>query len=190
MTTAYPCPRTHVLLRGVVSVRATGKPVGCAPVPSCARNTSAVIRTKCMVGCASRIAAIMDNKRGSLRHRVLKSGKIVFAGGSFSVDCTIRNLSETGGRLLVPTTVVIPDRFNLVDVQARTRRQATVVWRKGDQIGVRFDPASIQLTMRDEGVSQDQVTPSPSNDRWAVPPSPSGTSRSRTRYPNPFRTGG
>ena len=82
----------------------------------------------------------MDNKRGSPRQRVLKSGKIVFAGGSFSVDCTIRNLSETGAQLQIPTTVAIPDKFTLVDAHARTRREATVVWRKGDQISVRFDP--------------------------------------------------
>jgi len=82
----------------------------------------------------------MDNKRGSPRQRVLKSGKIVFAGGSFSVDCTIRNMSDTGARLQIPTTVAIPDRFILFDVHVDTRRQATVVWRKGDQIGVRFDP--------------------------------------------------
>jgi hypothetical protein len=80
----------------------------------------------------------MDIKRGSPRQRVLKSGKIVFAGGSISVDCTIRNLSEAGARLQVP--VAIPDRFTLVDAHARTRREASVVWRKGDQIGVRFDP--------------------------------------------------
>ena len=81
----------------------------------------------------------MDSKRGSPRQRVLKSGKIVFAGGSISVDCTIRNLSEAGARLQIPTTVAIPDRFTLVDAHARTRREATVIWRKGDQIGVRFD---------------------------------------------------
>jgi len=82
----------------------------------------------------------MDSKRGSPRHPVLKSGKIVFAGGSISVDCTIRNLSETGSRLQIPTTVAIPDRFTLVDAHGGTRREATVVWRKGDQMGVRFDP--------------------------------------------------
>ena len=80
----------------------------------------------------------MDDKRGGPRQRVLKSGKIVFAGGSFSVDCTIRNLSQTGGRLQVPLTVAIPDRFILVDGQARTQREAIVVWRKNDLIGVRF----------------------------------------------------
>ena len=57
----------------------------------------------------------MDNKRSSQRQRVLKTGKIIFAGGSFSIDCTIRNISETGARLQVPTTVGIPDKFTLVD---------------------------------------------------------------------------
>ena len=82
----------------------------------------------------------MDDKRSGSRQRVLKGGKIVFAGGSFNVDCTIRNISETGARLQVPTTVAIPDRFTLVDVQSRIRREATVAWRKGDLIGVRFEP--------------------------------------------------
>jgi PilZ domain len=86
----------------------------------------------------------MDNKRGDPRQRVLKGGKIVFAGGSFSVDCTIRNLSATGARLQVPTTVAIPDKFVLLDAHAGTRREATVVWRKADQIGVRFEPPKTQ----------------------------------------------
>ena len=81
----------------------------------------------------------MDNKRGSTRQRVLKSGKIIFAGGSFSVDCTIRNSSEAGARLQVPLTVAIPDKFILVDGHSRTRREATVVWRKNALIGVRFE---------------------------------------------------
>lgn len=80
----------------------------------------------------------MGNKRGSPRQRVLKSGKIVFAGGSFSVDCTIRNISESGARLQVPLTVSIPDKFTLVDMHAKARREALVVWRKNDLIGVRF----------------------------------------------------
>ena len=81
----------------------------------------------------------MDNKRSSQRQRVLKTGKIIFAGGAFNVDCTIRNISETGARLQVPTTVGIPDKFTLVDAHAGKRHEVKVVWRKNDQIGVRFD---------------------------------------------------
>ena len=81
----------------------------------------------------------MHNKRDRQRQRALKSGKIVFAAGSFSVDCSIRNLSETGAKLREPTTVPIPDQFTLVDAHVGTRRQAKVVWRKGNQIGMRFE---------------------------------------------------
>jgi hypothetical protein len=84
----------------------------------------------------------MDEKRNNQRRRVLKSGKIVFANGSFSVDCTIRNLSDTGARLQVPTSVAIPDRFTLVDVHGGTRHEALVVWRRGDLLGVRFEPSA------------------------------------------------
>jgi hypothetical protein len=68
----------------------------------------------------------MDNKRSSPRQRVHKSGKIVFANGSFSIDCTIRNVSETGARLQVPTTVSIPDKFTLIDAHAGTRHEVRV----------------------------------------------------------------
>ncbi len=81
----------------------------------------------------------MENKRGNPRQRVLKGGRIIFAGGSFSVGCTIRNLSANGARLQVPTTVTIPDKFVLVDTHAGTRHDAFVMWRSGDQIGVRFE---------------------------------------------------
>ena len=80
----------------------------------------------------------MENKRRGPRQRVFKSGKIVFAGGSFSVDCVIRNQSQSGARLQIPTSVAIPDRFILVDGHAGARHEASVVWRKGDLIGVRF----------------------------------------------------
>ena len=80
----------------------------------------------------------MDEARRSPRHRVLKSGKIIYGGGSFVVDCTIRNLSATGARLQVPTSVAIPDRFEFAEAGA-AKRPVTVVWRKGDLMGIRFD---------------------------------------------------
>ena len=80
----------------------------------------------------------MDNKRNDPRQRVLKTAKIVFAGGDFTVDCTLRNLSQTGAQLQVPTSVTIPDKFTLIDSHSATRREVVVQWRRGDRIGVRF----------------------------------------------------
>jgi hypothetical protein len=77
-----------------------------------------------------------DDKRASDRHRTLKGAKIVYGGGAFTVDCTVRNLSPTGARLLVPTSVAIPDTFMLLE--GGRSRPVSVVWRKDDLIGVRF----------------------------------------------------
>jgi len=79
------------------------------------------------------------DKRNKQRQRVLKTGKIIFANGSFTVDCIIRNQSQIGARLQVPLSVAIPDRFTLLDAQSGLCRAARVVWRKGDELGIQFD---------------------------------------------------
>lgn len=81
----------------------------------------------------------MDETRRSPRQRVLKAGRIIYGGGSIVIDCTIRNLSATGARLQVPTSVAIPERFEFAETSAGKRHHATVVWRKGDLMGIRFD---------------------------------------------------
>jgi hypothetical protein len=80
-----------------------------------------------------------NNKRQAPRQRVLKAGKIAYANGAIVVDCTIRNLSDTGARLQVPTSVAIPDRFEFVEAASGKRRAATVVWRRGELMGIHFD---------------------------------------------------
>jgi hypothetical protein len=78
----------------------------------------------------------MDERREKTRHRVLKAGTIEFGGGA--IDCTVRNLSDTGAALDVTSPLGIPDRFTLF-VQADGKHLAcTVAWRKEKRIGVRF----------------------------------------------------
>ena len=80
----------------------------------------------------------MDNKRSRQRQRTLKAGKIVFGEkDAVTVDCIVRNLSGTGARLQVPVSVMIPGAFKLA--LSGAVRTVTVVWRKGDLMGVRFD---------------------------------------------------
>jgi PilZ domain len=77
----------------------------------------------------------MNEHRIASRHRVLKSGTIEFGGGT--IDCTVRNLSETGAALEVTSPIGIPPKFNLmVD---GTRRPCRVVWRKVKRIGITFE---------------------------------------------------
>lgn len=78
----------------------------------------------------------MSENRIVARKRVLKAGTIEFSGGA--IDCTIRNLSETGAALSVESPVGIPSEFNLIVAADHVNRACTVVWRKEKRIGITF----------------------------------------------------
>jgi hypothetical protein len=67
---------------------------------------------------------------------MLKAGTISFGGGA--IDCTVRNLSNTGAALDVISPVGIPDRFTLV-VDTDQSKPCRIVWRREKRIGVRFE---------------------------------------------------
>jgi hypothetical protein len=54
----------------------------------------------------------MEN-RSARRRRTLKAGRIIFNKGSSTLDCTLRNQSETGAAIEVASTVGIPEEFDL-----------------------------------------------------------------------------
>jgi hypothetical protein len=78
----------------------------------------------------------MDGHRIAARRRMLKAGTIEFGGGG--IDCTVRNLSETGAALEVVTPLFIPDRFTLFVPTEQLKRPCRVIWRKEKRIGVTF----------------------------------------------------
>ena len=80
---------------------------------------------------------MMNEKRTVPRRRVLKAGTIEFGGGT--IDCTVRNLSNIGAALDVPSVVGIPDEFILIIPSDVLRFACHVVWRKATRIGIRFD---------------------------------------------------
>jgi hypothetical protein len=58
---------------------------------------------------------MMDENRTRLRRRVLKAGKILFAHGTCTLDCTIKNISEHGAMLQIDNSVSVPDEFQLYE---------------------------------------------------------------------------
>jgi PilZ domain-containing protein len=79
---------------------------------------------------------IMSEKRAVARRRILKAGKIEFTGSA--IDWTVRNLSKLGAALNVASPVGIPDEFVFAIPGDGLRAACRVVWRKPDQIGIRF----------------------------------------------------
>ncbi len=78
-----------------------------------------------------------SDRRRFPRRRVLKGARISFRGLRAAIDCTVRDLSEHGARLIVESPIGIPDRFDLVQPGCEPRF-CRVVWRKATQIGVAF----------------------------------------------------
>jgi hypothetical protein len=79
---------------------------------------------------------VLENSRAAPRHRILKAGSIEFNGGV--VDCTVRNISDTGAALEVAAPLDVPDAFWLLISGDHTRRYCQVAWRRGKHIGVAF----------------------------------------------------
>jgi hypothetical protein len=79
----------------------------------------------------------MDEKRKSIRRRVLKSATIEFDIGAYS--CAVRDLSNTGAALDVPHAVALPHEFHLVLETDQARRHCRVIWRKENRLGVEFE---------------------------------------------------
>jgi hypothetical protein len=81
----------------------------------------------------------LENNRAALRQRVFKAGTIEFSGST--IDCVVRNISETGAALEVASPVGIPAEFNLLISGNIAKRPCRVVWVRDKRIGVAFRPA-------------------------------------------------
>jgi hypothetical protein len=55
-----------------------------------------------------------SDKRIAPRRRVLKGARIVFNNDSSTVNCVVRNMSETGALLVVESSLGVPEEFHLV----------------------------------------------------------------------------
>ena len=80
----------------------------------------------------------MPDHRNYPRQRTLKTGRIVFNEKSSVFDCAIRNLSESGACLDVPSSIGIPEAFELIIKSESRARSCRVIWRTERRIGVQF----------------------------------------------------
>jgi hypothetical protein len=83
------------------------------------------------------MAKVDVERRIVSRRTTLKGGRIAFNAGRSTVDCTVRNLSNKGAKLLVNSVVGIPDTFDLV-LADHSRQACRVIWRSLKELGVAF----------------------------------------------------
>ncbi|MCP3408205.1 helix-turn-helix domain-containing protein [Bradyrhizobium sp. CCGB01] len=82
----------------------------------------------------------MSEHRAAVRHHTLRTGIVEFDNGTgsiISVPCTIRDVSGTGARLQLNSSLWVAEQFTLV-FQSGLRKDCRVAWRKGRLIGGAF----------------------------------------------------
>lgn len=77
-------------------------------------------------------------RRPKSRKQVLLTGIIASITGDSSVDCTIRDLSETGARLVAAKGAQIPSHFYLINIRDRIAYEAELVRSEGLEGGILF----------------------------------------------------
>ena len=72
------------------------------------------------------------------RKHVLLSGKIAYAEGAASLNCTIRDISATGARITISRGQGLPQSVYLIDLRSRVAHDAHVVWQRSPLFGLAF----------------------------------------------------
>ncbi|WP_245281519.1 PilZ domain-containing protein [Rhizobium sp. AAP43] len=78
-----------------------------------------------------------SEKRQHPRMRALKAARAVIGNGHSTFDCTIRNLSVGGAKVVFESTVPIPHVFDL-RFEDGTQHACEVRWRTPKELGVVF----------------------------------------------------
>lgn len=80
----------------------------------------------------------LPERRPKSRKQVLLTGLLASVDGAHSVDCTIRDLSETGARIVAARGVQFPPYFYLINVRDRVAYEARLIRSDGLEAGVVF----------------------------------------------------
>jgi diguanylate cyclase (GGDEF)-like protein len=81
---------------------------------------------------------MVSERRKARRQRVFKAGKIVLNDLHSVVDCTVRDLTDAGARLLLSSQFAAPPEFGLVLSGASGLRRVRLRWQRGNTLGVNF----------------------------------------------------
>ena len=81
-------------------------------------------------------AAIPAERRRAGRHRALLAGKLANEDATTTIDCAIRNISDTGAMIETSTPHLIPNKMHLVQIKEGVAWDVEVIWRRGNRIGL------------------------------------------------------
>ena len=80
----------------------------------------------------------MAERRSSARQKSFLQGRIYFNHRRSSVDCLIRDYSETGAKLKFSESVAVPEAIELYIPNKEEFHRSRVEWRSGNEMGISF----------------------------------------------------
>jgi hypothetical protein len=79
-----------------------------------------------------------EGRRARPRNRTVLKGQVVFNNRASALDCTVRDLSDTGARVTFADVSIPPPEFELEIPSKGLRVHARLVWSRGATHGVAF----------------------------------------------------
>ena len=109
----------------------------------------------------------MQEQRQSERIRSFLRAQIVFNNRMSTIDCIIKNISQTGAKVALNDGLTVPTEFEIDIPQKGRSHRARLVWRDKDAIGIHFTDSrplagasqSAQMGAAQMGATQTQNTP-------------------------------
>jgi Mg2+ and Co2+ transporter CorA len=83
----------------------------------------------------------MSERRNTTRKKSFLQGRIYFNNRRSALDCLIRDISDTGAKLIFSDSVQTPDIIELYVPHKEQTLRAEVQWRRGEEMGVAFTDA-------------------------------------------------
>jgi hypothetical protein len=96
----------------------------------------------------------MAERRSSARQKSFLQGRIYFNNRRSSVDCLIRDYSETGAKLKFSESVAVPEAIELYIPNKEEIHRARVQWRSGDEMGIAFGEEAQSPSVVHDGAGQ------------------------------------
>ena len=80
----------------------------------------------------------MQDRRHSVRDKVLFGGVAEVDDGRSTMDCVVRNFSEDGACVEFDASARLPDEMNLTIARKGRSFLATMIWRQANRVGLAF----------------------------------------------------
>jgi hypothetical protein len=106
-----------------------------SPIPL---DQASVAPTSCAVS-AMMMRQIMQERRSITRRRSYLGGRMIFKDAHVTVDCLVRDFTDSGVRVECPPDVLLPRELDIAIDSKGVQAQARVIWRQGHQLGLAFE---------------------------------------------------